>query len=622
MKKINSMTTMLITVFLCATITLFAADGDFIGTDDYATTLYNWSDGSGWAGGIVPDGAGATAYITNAIYPSNTSFAKGIALDNNPTIETLYLALDKTEVDAVSVALALGTLTLEGSPEINVVASPNFLGGFIGAAGFGGVLDGTVGFTKTGNGALYLDGVHTISGPLNLNEGPVILWNPNGAQNLDVIVNSNSTLIAASSTNNIKSITVNSDGILEVLADPVRNPYYIFSPSIIIKSNGYFRVTDFYGVLTRGSNITVKSGGSIYCNVYQTFIIENNITLEGEGHFGGAIEIANVSADGVFNGQLTMTGNTRILQHGESGSMTFNSPFTGTGNLDFVASADNASHTKTYYLNAQSTHSGTTSLRAVNCLTSFEIGTNDCLPSDQPLSFIIDHLSNSVALNVNMKDFIQNVPTLDLGCGEGLDKIILNGNDGSKLSVAGNVNQSGGIAEIITCELEISGTLAANGSMLGMSNVTLLSGASIGGTGTVDELTVPSGVAIAPGGSIGTLNIISNLTMEAGSSINWEVGDPGSADLININGSFTISGGMTINAIDAGLPEGTYTIVQTTDGIIGDASSITMSYSAGIEGDANPTINGNNLEVNIIPEPFLFIIYSLSFTIYYIRKRK
>ncbi len=610
MKK-NNHYLAIFTAIACLTTALFAADGDFIGTDPFTVTLYNWSDSANWQNGDVPDGAGATAYITNAIYPGNTDFAKGIALDNNPTIGKLYLTLDKSEDSAVSVALALGTLTLEGSPEINVVAAPNFLGGFIGAAGFGGILDGTEGFTKTGNGALYLDGEHTISGPLNLNEGVVILWNPKGAQNLDVIVNSNSTLIAANSTNNIKSITVNSDGILEVLADPVRNPYYIFSPSVIIKSNGYFRVADFYGVTTRGNNITVENNGSIYCNVYQTFIFDNDITLEGEGHFGGAIEIVNVSADGVFNGQLIMTGNTHILQNGESGSMTFNSPFTGTGNLDFIASADDASYTKTFYLNAQSTHSGYTSLRAVNCLTSYEIGTNDCFPSDQPLSFIIDHLSNSIALYVNMKNFIQNVPSLDLGCGKGMDKINLNGNEGSKLSVAGNVNQSGGIAEINTCELEVGGTLAVNGTMLGMSNVFLLAGASIGGTGTIDRLTVPTGVAIAPGNSIGVLNVISNLTMETGSAIDWEVGSS-SSDIINIDGTFNISsGGMTINAINAGYPEGTYTIVQTTQGVIGNTNNITMNYETDLTGDAHPRIEGNNLVVDVIPEPAVFTLLAL-----------
>ena len=623
-KKINFLMTAILTIALCTTSALFAADGSWIDTSIFTTGTRDWGDTDNWADGIVADGIGATAYLTNGIIEPHDGNPKGILLNTDPTLEKIYCTLDNAAAPASSIILAGPgmTLTLAGSPVVNVEAAPNFYGLYFGAAwsAYGGTLAGTDGFTKEGTGKLYLQGDHTISGTLNLNAGSIWLDWPNAAPNLDVIVNSNTILTAAYGTNNVKSITVNDGGILETYNVPSK----IVSSSIIIKSNGYLRIANTPGVEIMGNDIIVEKSGSVFCDFAQYFTINNNLTLEGNGHHGGAIEIWNTVANGTYNGTNTMSGNTRIFQHGADGSMTFNGPFTGTNSasLEFIGQGADAAHIKTFNLNAQNTHNGPTSLRTFACKTFYEIGTNNCFPSDQTLEFYVHHWSQDVAIFVNMHENTQSVSSLNLICGENQDSIELLGDPGSKLSVTGNVNQSGGIAKINTCELEIGGSLTVNGTMLGMSNVTFLSGASISGTGTVDKLAVPSGVTVAPGNSIGTLNIISNLTMEAGSAIDWEVGDPGSADLININGTFTISGGMTINAIDAGLPEGTYTIVQTTDGIIGDASSITMNYSVGLEGDANPTINGNNLEVNVIPEPFLFIIYYLSFTIYYIRKRK
>jgi autotransporter-associated beta strand protein len=621
-KKIVFFMIMIFTLSICHTSNLTADDGHWAETNIFPTT-FNWGDSGNWINGVIAGGAGATAYFTNGIIEPHDGNPKGILMGSNPTLENLYVTLDNAQPPASSIIIASGTITLEGSPVVTVVGAPNFHGFYIGAAGagYGGVLAGTDGFTKEGDGKLYLQGDNTISGTLNHKNGNIWLDWPTAAQSLDVIVNSNAILTAAYGTNNVKSITVNNGGILETYNIPSK----IVSPSIIIKSNGYLNIANYFDVVISGSDITVEKGGSVYCGVAQYFTINNNLTLEGNGHHGGAIEVWNTVAYGTYNGTNTLAGDTRVFQHGADGEMIFNGPFTGTNaaSLEMIGQGADPTHTKTFYLNAQNTHNGPTTLSTFACGTFYEIGINDCFPTNQPLNFYIYHWSQDVGMSVNMFEYTQNIPSLNLFCGENLDSIELLGDLGSKLSVEENVNQSGGIAKINTCELEIGGALTVNGTMLGMSNVTFLSGASISGTGTVDKLTIPSSVTVSPGNSIGTLNIISNLTMETGSIINWEVGDPGLADLININGSFTVpAGGMTVNAIDAGFPEGTYTIVQTSDGIIGDASNITMNYNVGVEGDTNPTINGNSLEVNIIPEPFLFIIYYLSFTIYYIRKRK
>ncbi len=95
-----------------------------------------------------------------------------------------------------------------------------------------------------------------------------------------------------------------------------------------------------------------------------------------------------------------------------------------------------------------------------------------------------------------------------------------------------------------------------------------------------------------------------NVIFQAGGTYNWRV-DTTSADLIDITGTFTIpAGGMTINVLSSGSPDyNTYTIAQTSGGIVGDAGNITMNYDAGADGPAHPIINGDNIEITFIPEP-------------------
>lgn len=68
---------------------------------------------------------------------------------------------------------------------------------------------------------------------------------------------------------------------------------------------------------------------------------------------------------------------------------------------------------------------------------------------------------------------------------------------------------------------------------------------------------------------------------------------------------------MTVKAINAGYPEGTYIIVATTQGVIGDTNNIAMNYESGLTGDAHPRIEGNNLVVDVVPEPAVFTLLAL-----------
>ncbi len=92
---------------------------------------------------------------------------------------------------------------------------------------------------------------------------------------------------------------------------------------------------------------------------------------------------------------------------------------------------------------------------------------------------------------------------------------------------AGNLNLTGTNTLSGGTTVE-AGKLSVNGS-LANSAVTVLSGAALGGAGTVGATTIQSGGTIAPGNSIGTLSVSGNLVLAAGSIRPAQVRDVGSA---------------------------------------------------------------------------------------------
>ncbi len=112
-----------------------------------------------------------------------------------------------------------------------------------------------------------------------------------------------------------------------------------------------------------------------------------------------------------------------------------------------------------------------------------------------------------------------------------------------------------------------------NGS-IATSAVTVASGGTLGGNGTVGATTAQSGGTIAPGNSIGTLHVNGAFTQNAGSVYQVEV-DPNSSasDLIQVNGTATLQSGAGLNVVKNPPGEyrlGTvYTVLTASGGLSG-----------------------------------------------------
>jgi autotransporter-associated beta strand protein len=117
-----------------------------------------------------------------------------------------------------------------------------------------------------------------------------------------------------------------------------------------------------------------------------------------------------------------------------------------------------------------------------------------------------------------------------------------------------------------------AGALLFNGTNT-TGNVTI-SGGVLGGTGSVTgAVTVNSGAHLAPGASIESLGV-GALTLNAGSILDFELGAPGTSDLVDVNGLLTLSGG-AFNFVNAGgLSIGFYNLIDygTVSGSLGALS--------------------------------------------------
>ncbi|WP_162792715.1 autotransporter domain-containing protein [Ochrobactrum sp. 3-3] len=124
---------------------------------------------------------------------------------------------------------------------------------------------------------------------------------------------------------------------------------------------------------------------------------------------------------------------------------------------------------------------------------------------------------------------------------------------------------------------------ATHGSARLGSTIDVLSGATLGGYGSLGETTVQSGGILSPGNSIGTLTVDGDLTLKPGSVLEIEIASNGTSDRVDVAGTATVSGSnVSIATID---PETRYQngqlyhILKADGGISGEFAGV-VSNSA------------------------------------------
>lgn len=509
------------------------------------TVTSTWQTSTNWTGGVTPDATDVAQFGVNPTGSSTVGIDMGAATNNGASnqavgaIETTLARTANIVINNNSAAVD-GTLTLNGA---TVNGVPN---------------------TVIRNGTNVAN-----SRNLTLGNG--------GTRLMDLaLANATDNIVALDSGGNItlSSVIKESGGARRLTITGI-GPGRVDITGVANTFTG--------GFFAKGAEVRVTSDLSLGP---VPSVAADNITVDG-GRFG-IVSGGLVTLDPNRNIVLGSTAGTSISAPGAGGVLTYNGVFKDltTGGILVKQGAG------TLIVGGVSTYTGNTSVNngtvrlnvGTNRLpagttlnlgqaASTNLGTFDLNGFDQQVAGLNSTLGNNVT--VGLKNIVTSATaaTLTIG-GSGS----YNYGDSSNIANPGTISgaisilktgggtQTFGDANTYTGSTTVNGgiLLATNttGSATGSGAVTINSGGTLGGTGTLSgPVTVASGGIVAPGvGTSGTLGT-GALTLNAGAVLNFDLGT--ASDLVKVTGDLTLSGVLNINAVP-GFAIGRYVLFTYT----------------------------------------------------------
>ncbi len=343
------------------------------------------------------------------------------------------------------------------------------------------------------------------------------------------------------------TVTVDPAGVVSGGMQFVTDGYVVQGGEITLNGPAVIRVGDG---TTGGAGVTatiasklVGTAGLVKSDMGVLVLTGENSYTGGTTISGGVLQIGDGGTSGSIIGDVV---NNAALNFNRSDAVTFGGGISGTGAVVQLGSGSTS-------LTGVNTYSGPTVVAAgtlIGQATSFGSGqmiNNAALVFDQPIDATF---ANQIV-----------------------------GNGSLTKRGAGNLNLTGANTLLGATTVE-AGKLSVNGS-LANSAVTVLSGAALGGAGTVGATTIQSGGAIAPGNSIGTLSVSGNLVLAAGSTYEAEIAGNGTSDRIAVAGTATVNGSQVgVTALDpqtSYVSGQRYTVLTAGGGVSGTASAVSRS---------------------------------------------
>lgn len=400
---------------------------------------------------------------------------------------------------------SIATFSLTGTLSTAVAGSHNFgLGGDnTGVNSFGGIISngtGTLSVVKEGSTTWSLTAANTFTGATTVSAGVLNIQNSQGAGTTagGVSVSSGAALeLQGGITVGAETLTINGTGISN--GGALRN---------ITGSNTWG------GTITLSTNSRINSdANTLTLNASNAIAASNqNLAIGGDG---------NTSVSGVIN------LGTGVLTKDGAGTLTLSGSNTFTGGTNLV--------------------SGTLSLGSANALgtsgiISFGGGSLQFTASNTTdySSRFSGSANQLYSLNTNGQNVI--IATALISSGGALTKL------GSGILTMSGANLYNGTTTVNAGELRVNGSIASS------SGLTVASGATLSGNGTIPAATI-SGTH-SPGNSPGLQTVSGNLTYNNGATINWElisnaIGTRGTDfDGIDIvNGNLTFNSTVNLNLI-------------------------------------------------------------------------
>jgi autotransporter-associated beta strand protein len=158
------------------------------------------------------------------------------------------------------------------------------------------------------------------------------------------------------------------------------------------------------------------------------------------------------------------------------------------------------------------------------------------------------------------------------------------------------------------------GVLRVNGSHAGGGLITVFSGGTLGGTGSVGAVSVQGGGVLGAGNSVGTMSFVGDVEI-LGSLAVENAG--AAADLLAVTGHLTLGAGSVLDLLGTLDGLSSYTILTftgTRTGTFGDVSDVTVQ---GYQVD----YNANDVTLTVIPEPATLGLLGLCAAAVLLRRR-
>lgn len=457
---------------------------------------------------------------------------------------------------------------------------------------------------------------------------------------IDVSNSETNLIISGASTATTGALSKIGDGTLTLSG---ANAY----TGLTTVSGGALNITST-GSLASGNALTLESSGTAdFANIGQT--------LGAVSNANSATNALNFSANTgtVTLASLTGTGNTRFGSNGEVTGGISNGTVTSIGTLNANISGGTISvgglHTGTISsgtvgagsLSSSSVSGGTNSITGAAGITSLSGGATTVGGIAT-----IGTMSSGTA---NLNGATSTISTLNGGTVNLGSSTILTVNDGT---TSGSITGiGGGLTKSSTGTFTLSGTntytgtttvsagtLIVNGNISTSSLTTVQSGATLGGSGTLGDLTIEAGGFHNPGNSPGIMNT-GDYTMAGTLNIEAIGNTPGVGgyDQVNVTGTVSLSGTLAM-AFSGGtyangdllfilLNDSNDVITGTFSGLAQD--SIVTSYggfdwkiSYTADSTGNTFTGGNDVALMAVPEPNVAALLGGLGTLALMRRRR
>jgi autotransporter-associated beta strand protein len=553
------------------------------------------------SGGLTVQGPG-TLHLTGAnSYTGGTTVAAGATLRGGPTTVqghitnngAVILETDTSGTYAGNMG-GSGMLTKLGSGVLTLGGFNSYSGGTTVSAGtlqgsttslqgtivnnaavvfnqtttgtYAGSMSGNGSLALTGGGTLLVSGASTYSGPTLIQQGRLQVSGGNNILSAasDFTISSGAVLDLGGTGQAISSlagggtVTNSASGRFATLTVGGTGASSQFSGSLqdgaaqlaLVKTGGgvlYLSGPSTYSGYTLVDQGRLHvTGGDNVLSPNSAFILNRGATLD----LGGSQTVASLEGSGTVTS--TRAGLGTLTAGTNNASTKFDGVLKDGGNGGVLAVVKVG--TGTWNLLGANTYSGGTTVSA-GALQGNSTSLQGNILNN---SLVIFHQDNNVANNTYA------------GSLSGNGVLYIRGGGG--LSMTGNSTGFTGPTTVFGTSLALNGNLGA-------SSVTLDTGSTLSGNGTVGNLLSNASI-LAPGNSIGTLSVNGTFA-QSGGTYQLDVNGQGQSDLINVGGTAVLSGGVVqVQAAQGSYAKSTtYTIVSAAGGLSGQFGGTTDNFA-------------------------------------------